>query len=346
MLRYIVFFLMLFMLGCGGCDDKKPLQTVDLKEEAKKTEVHFKRFDTDLFGSDFTNPDAASQLLYQKYGGFYCNFIEGDLMLAACNSDSVGRLLKPFVTNRDILDTHKEVEKTFTPEKIQELDEELTSCIQRWNHYFPDSIVPEVIYYQSAWNSNIATTDSTIGIALDCYLGYSNKITKQLSNDAFPNYKKKNMEARFIVSDAMKGWAAYKSRAFYEQKDLLNELIFYGKLMYIAEALAPDVADSTMMNWDQEELQWAEKHEWSIWKTIANEKTMFQTRSFEINKWFTDGPFTGAANVPQDSPPQLGVWLGWKIVRQYMEKNPQLTPQDLLQEKNNQKILAAFTPNK
>jgi hypothetical protein len=73
---------------------------------------------------------------------------------------------------------------------------------------------------------------------------------------------------------------------------------------------------------------------------------MYQSKSFEINKWFADGPFTGSEGVPQESPPQLGVWLGWSMVRQYMEKNPAITMTQLLAEKDYQKILSAYTPRR
>ena len=83
-----------------------------------------------------------------------------------------------------------------------------------------------------------------------------------------------------------------------------------------------------------------------IWKTMANEKVMYRSKSFEINKWFADGPFTSATGVPQESAPQLGVWLGWNIVRQYMERHPEVTLNGLLSESDLQKILSSYVPGK
>lgn len=346
MLRYTTILIMLFMIGCGGCHNDKPLQKVELSPETEQVQISFRRFDLDLFNTDFSQPTAASQQLYQKYGSFFCNFVEYDLMLAACQSDSVGTLLRPFVGNRDIRETHEEIEKVFTEDKIESINEELTECLRRWNHFFPDSIIPTIVYYQSAWNANISTQDSTLGISLDCYLGPDHKITKQLYGEAFPNYKKNNMDEKFMVADAMKGWVAWKFRKYYEKKDLLSELIFYGKLMYLAEALTPDTPDSLMMSWNTRQYEWAKAHEFSIWKSIANEKVMYSTKDAEINKWFADGPFTGAQGVPQDSAPQLGVWIGWNIVRQYMNSHPEIVPSNLLAEKDYFKILSGYRPDR
>ena len=170
--------MILFMIVCGGCEDDKPLQKVELKETAKNADVIFMRFDADLFNSDFSNPDSACQQLYQKYGSFFCGFVENDLQLANCQSDSLGKLLKPFVMNPDIIETHKEILSYFNMEKTDALNNQLTECLRRWNHYFPERLIPTVIYYQSAWNNNIAPNDSSLGISLDCYLGKNNKITK------------------------------------------------------------------------------------------------------------------------------------------------------------------------
>lgn len=345
-LSIVWIYCILFIAGCGGCGEDKPLQHIDLKPEAKELTARFERFDNDLFNADFTNPRFACQQLYQKYGSFFCNFVEADLMLAGCQSDSVGQLLIPMIQNEDIKRSRLEIQSVFTPEKMKVLEGDLQGLVQRWHHFFPDSLVPKIVFYQSAWNNNIAPIDSTLGISLDCYLGADHSITQKLPKEIFPNYKKANMDERFIVPDAAKGWIAMQSRTYYQPGDFLNELIFYGKLMYLSEALVPDIDDARMMSWSDEELQWATENEYRIWKEMANEKVMFQTRRFEIAKWFDDAPFTNAQAIPQNSPPQLGVWMGWKMVRQYMEAHPEVTLQQLLEEKNNQKILSGFKPAK
>jgi len=346
MMRYSIFLLILFIASCKGCEPDKTLQKVEIPNEIQALRVNFKRLDTDLFSSDFGQPDNVCQQLYRKYGEFFCRFIENDLTLASCESDSVCVLLKTFVGNQDIKSTHQEINRIFDVDKISSYEDQLSDAFRKWSYYFPDSLVPSIVFYQSAWNNNIHPSDSALGISLDCYLGSKNTITKKLDPEIFPQYKKDNMNESYLVADAVKGWVAYKSKKYYNPKDLLNEMIFYGKLMYVTEALVPDLPDSTMMSWKSNQQTWAEENEWSVWKEIANEKVMFQQKPFEINKWFTDGPFTGATNIPQDSPPQLGIWLGWKIVRQYMESSPKTTLQMLLEETDSQKILSSFKPNR
>lgn len=336
---------MLFITACG-CSDDKPLQTVEISPEAASVELSARSFDVDLFACDFNQPSGCLDSLRSAYGTFFCGFVEDDLRLAACYSDSVARLMNMFTHDPQIEATHRAVMEVFPTQKREMLNELFTDVVRRWHHYFPTKAIPEIIYYCSAWNRSIATTDSIIGIALDCYLGPQHPITQKLSPDIFPAYVKENMDERYIVADAVKGYAAWNARNSYTQKDLLSELLFYGKIMYLAEALAPQLPDSTMMNWTTPQWQWAIAGEEQIWKTLANEKTMYHSKPFEINKWFADGPFTSAAGIPQESAPQLGVWMGWNIIRSYMKKHPEITPDELLAETDHQLLLSAYVPGK
>jgi hypothetical protein len=336
---------MLFILVCG-CNDDKPLSKIEIAPQAAELNAKARSFDVDLFSCDFNQPMRCADTLRANYGNFFCGFVEDDLRLAACGSDSVGSLLAMFTSDPQIKETHRAVMEVFPNEKRQALTHEFDGVVQRWNHYFPSKAVPEIIYYCSAWNRSIATTDSIIGIALDCYLGRNHEITQKLSPDFFPAYMKENMDERYLLADAVKGYAAWNAREIYQPKDLLSELVFYGKIMYVAEALAPELPDSILMSWSPEQWEWAIGGEENVWKTLANEKTMYHSKPFEINKWFADGPFTSATGIPQQSAPQLGVWMGWNIIRSYMKKFPETSMEALLNESDNQRLLSAYVPGK
>ncbi|MFM7310984.1 MAG: hypothetical protein ACKOZY_10280 [Flavobacteriales bacterium] len=64
------------------------------------------------------------------------------------------------------------------------------------------------------------------------------------------------------------------------------------------------------------------------------------------NKSAMHGFVVGVSGVPQGSPPQLGPWIGWRMVHQFMAKNENYTVEMLIQEKDKQKILAAYVPKR
>ena len=56
-----------------------------------------------------------------------------------------------------------------------------------------------------------------------------------------------------------------------------------------------------------------------------------------INSYLNDGPFT--AEISQESPGRLGLWVGWRIVDSYMTNNKDVTLIELMGESDAQKIL-------
>jgi hypothetical protein len=59
----------------------------------------------------------------------------------------------------------------------------------------------------------------------------------------------------------------------------------------------------------------------------------------KIQKYLAEAPFTPGVGENSSSAPKLGIWTGWQIVRKYMEKNPEISLQQLMLEKDSQKIL-------
>jgi uncharacterized protein YjaZ len=86
-------------------------------------------------------------------------------------------------------------------------------------------------------------------------------------------------------------------------------------------------------------------HQLNVWKEIARQEVLFSKNRTEVQKWFEYGPFTNAENVPQESAPQLGVFMGLQMVKSYMENHPEISVIQLLKEDNAQKILQAYKPN-
>ena len=63
-------------------------------------------------------------------------------------------------------------------------------------------------------------------------------------------------------------------------------------------------------------------------------------------KFTTDGPFTTAFS--KEAPPRIGYWIGRQIIKQYVKNNPFVSLQQLMDEKDAQKILmkAKYKPSK
>ena len=74
-----------------------------------------------------------------------------------------------------------------------------------------------------------------------------------------------------------------------------------------------------------------------MWSYFIQNKMLYSTDLNEIMKFTHEGPFTSAFS--KESPARTAHWVGWQIVRAYMNKNPEITLQQLMDEMDAQKIL-------
>lgn len=345
-MRKSIVFIALLALVFSSCEDN-PVKKVDISND--QVQLTSSRFDRELFAADFSNPAAARQQLYQKYGSWFCDYIEVILAAAPCSPDSNFLALQSFVDFPDMRALQREIEKCHPQSAIDTYDSEFQKALSYHHHYFPQAPTPKVVYMNSGFNFSAYSTDSIISVGLDFFLGPEDSIMKLLPTELFPVYMRKDMDPKYLVVNTIKDFCWSKANKFLSndpQQELLKIIVHQGKVMYMCDALLPFAADSLKMNWSPEETQWAADHEWNVWKELANDKVLFGKKPNENKKWIDFGPFTNAANIPNDSPPQLGIWIGWQMVRAYMKDHPEVTLDQLLAEQDATKILKSYKPSK
>ena len=58
-------------------------------------------------------------------------------------------------------------------------------------------------------------------------------------------------------------------------------------------------------------------------------------------RWFEEAPTTVGI---EGSPGRMGQFMGWQMVKQFMQKNENLTVLDLFNEQNEAKFLKTYVP--
>ncbi len=119
--------------------------------------------------------------------------------------------------------------------------------------------------------------------------------------------------------------------------NLLNEMIYQGKLLYLADALLPDTEDSIKIGFSSKQLAWCIDHENDMWGFLIKNKLLFSTELTDISKYTGEGPFT--TGFAKESPARTAVWIGWRIVRKFMKEYPATPIEKLMEEKEAQIIL-------
>ena len=100
----------------------------------------------------------------------------------------------------------------------------------------------------------------------------------------------------------------------------------------------PNSSDSLKIGFTSDQMLWCIKNEKQMWNYLIEKKLLFSTDYMTINKHINPAPFT--SGYPKESPGRASIWLGWKIVDAYMERNSDLTLKNLMLDDDYQKILS------
>jgi len=334
------YFVIAAVLVSTGCSEDQ----VSTDISAIPSEVQFLNLHNDLRMSTAQPPEMRHQQLYQTYGAFWNEYTEAILQIGEGQDPQTLHELDRFLSYPDTEASSEAIEQVHGA-YFETYSRAIDDAFRRYRFYFPEETLPTVVYYNGGFNFGVYPTETHLGIGLEFFLGADHSITQQLDPQLFPNYIQKRMEPNFLVSDAVRGWLLvhYQDR-FYQEKDLLTTCMYWGKMMYILDVMLPDETDPNKMGYSEEEQAWCLANERNLWIEFSQQPILYETRRFEINRWTADAPFTRAAKLPQNTPPRVGVWLAWRIVRDYMEKNPDTTLDQLLNESDYLRMLNAYRP--
>ena len=294
--------------------------------------VEINRMEKDLFEADPNSLIARTPELMKKYGSFYPLFITKIINNGGIRDSSYAYNLKRFLSDKDMRSAYNDCIKSYPD--LNFLNQPLTEAFRHYHYYFPEKNIPKIVSYMSGFNYAIATDDSTDGIGLEMYLGSENPFYTMTQ---FPRYKIMTMRRAYILPDCIRGWLSNTFENDVEKNDFLDEITYQGKILYLTDAILPDVHDTLKIGYTAKQLMWCKQNEFNIWSYFIRNKMLY-SRDFNENTKFThEGPFT--STFSKESPARTGYWMGWQIVRMYMDKNPEITVPQLAEEKDAQKIL-------
>lgn len=312
-----------FFVTFVSCTNDK-LKNVDVSG-VKMAPVKLLRLDNDLFSVKPDLFETASSQMQTKYGAFYNDFIF-NVINHGEEHDSVYKALKSFVSDPMIRDVYNQTQKIFNAEEINTLENQLTDGFKHLKYHLPQIVLPrQYVCFLSGWNYNITTIDSTLGLSADMYLGGENKYYQMLQ---FPRYKTRYMNKDYIVCDAIKGWLIHCYDKSEQLNNLLNHMIFYGKLYYALDAALPDVQDSIKIQYTTTQMQYCKNFQKNMWAYFTEKNRLYNNDLKELAPFISDGPFTSA--ISKDCPPRIAAYVGWQVVRSYMNKNPSVSVEQLM----------------
>ena len=322
----LIFAGLIFFNAC-----KRNRLKVDISKINNNIEVV--HFSDKLFAADTTNLKPPITELSEKYPDFFNLFTYRIIRIGGITEDNFFDLMHQFLTDTMILNLNKTVQNEFGD--FSKIEKSLNKEFKYYQYHFPNKMLPTIYIYISEFNQSVVTAQKIIGISLDKYLGRDSPYYKMLSST--PEYKVLNMYKDKIPSDVAYAWGASDFELSPNATTLLDNMIYQGKLMYFVDAMLPDEEDSLKIGYTDAQMKWCHNNEAQMWSQIIERKMLFSNQRMDIVRYINPAPSTNG--FPLESPGRTGVWLGWQIVRKYMDKFPETTLEELMKNNDYQKIL-------
>lgn len=220
---------------------------------------------------------------------------------------------------------YQEVEKKY--KNFNTKQTEIEDLFKHIKYYFPTIKTPQiytVIGEMDYLNKSIYANDKLI-IALELYLGKDHKFYSD-----FPEYIRQNFEERQMLPDIVSS-LAFGIVPVSKNKELLSLMINSGKELYLKDILLPNYTDAERIGYSAEQIKFCNENENYMWEYFVSNKLLFSTDSRLSNRFINMAPFSKFyLEIDNDTPGRVGQWVGWQIVRSFMENNPKISVRELL----------------
>lgn len=316
MRRDWIIFVMACMLCYFGCKEGKR-KGPNIRKV--KLDIRVDHFEKDFFALDTNTHYTSEQLerLKTKYGYFYEDFLYN---IAAFSMDDavLPEEVKKFIAeNRYLYDSIED----YIPHLDRQL-KRIENALKRAKIDFPDLPLPSRIITYIGPMDGYGCFASKAGLAIGLqqflgpgFIGYQSDYLLSL----FGRQRLHQFAPDYIAPSAISSWI---SKAFPDKAGrftLKDKMIEEGRKLYVLKSLLPDLPDSLIFGYSGKQMSWCENNTYLIKKYFEHEKLLKTQKPEIIVEYISDNQRPD--NLPMEYPNNIGKYLGFLYVKEYMEDN-------------------------
>jgi gliding motility-associated lipoprotein GldB len=286
-----------FLILAAGCEDPQPRISDEVMEIPLNLEVD--RFD---LAFDRMQPSGLSAMK-KKYPYLFPEQFADSVWLAK-QADTLQQHLR------------REVRKAFPDFGIYQTELEL--FFKHAKYYFPNTPVPRVLTLTTDvdYENRVILTDTLLLLGLDNYLGPDHEFYGSLQR-----YIAQELDPALLVSDVGSAFAQ-KVVPLPRDRSFIAQMVYYGKALYLKDRLMPLAADSVKIGYTARQLEWAKENESQIWRYFVERELLYSTDKGLGPRFLDPAPFSKfRLMLDNESPGRIGRYVGWQIVRSFMDTN-------------------------
>lgn len=271
---------------------------------------------------------------FQKMNTIYYDatkiLVEDILGLGDMRDPMIGMKLRKYYLDSTLVRLDRDVELAFRD--VSSYEKELSIGFTNLKKELPSIRIPYIYTQLSALNESIVVGDTLIGISLDKYMGSEYELYTRF----YYSYQRKTMARDRISYDCMFYFINNLYPFNRELEHNMGEvIIYYGISEYVVSQIL-GYSPQQMMGYSDEEMKWCKDNEDYIWKYIVANNHLYSTDLMLIRKYIGNAPFT--AFFGNEAPAKIGLWIGYRIVEEYVGKN-NVSIRQLLETKNYLELL-------
>lgn len=294
-----------------------------------KTEI--RRYDRVLDEFVSLNSFSALQRMNTDYPKETKLLIEDVLAIGRVDEPHVEQKIRAFYMDSTVQALIHETHRQYSD--IHDIEEQLNLAFATLKAEDAEFHIPRVYTQVSALNQSIVVCDSMLGISLDKYLGVDFPLYKSYYYD----YQRRSMCRERIVSDAL---LFYLLSEYFvpsgRSRTALDRILRVGKMHWvIAQILNKESLDEEI-GFEEKRANWCRQNEVAIWKWLKAEKIL-DNSEVTVGRMLIE-PRGHTPGLGSESSDQIGLWIGIRVVDNYMKRHKDVSIRDLLHTADYQQI--------
>lgn len=335
-LKTTIFFALSALTFLISCGTKSPAYKDKLNAAlGPAPELSFHRYEDVLFNLDTSHFQEELMAVQEQYRPF----LGGDL-----GNPAAVKYLKDFAVDTLSVSLYNKVKKAYPD--LDEVANAVGNVYRHFNYHFPEVTLPKQIFTcVSGIDPSMPPViffDDALVLSLDWYLegddiyeriGMPEYLFQRISKTGLPKDLGEQLYLTYVQQPRQHG-------------NLLEEMVEAGRRLFFIEAMCPTLDDKVLLGYTSQQLQWAEQFEGDLWADMVGNQYLYASDLEVYQIFLADGPFTN--EYSHEAPARLGEFIGLRIIRSYMEANPNVTVRELMEENDLQTLFqdSRYKPKK
>jgi Predicted Zn-dependent protease (DUF2268). len=300
----LLFFHLSVLTACTAQNTK----VVAVKSDSP---VSIIRFDQEIYELIEKDDSLLFREIAEHYPEMFETFGKGVLNMQSIDMPGFLERLVNYFSEPTLLSLYKDALEKYSD--IREIERQLGDGFAFVQANFPAISIPAAYMHVSGLNQNVLAGEKVLSVSMDKYMGKDYPIYEAF----FYAYQRNLMTEKLIVPDYIAGLLLSEYPFEGNENVLLDRMIQEGKIKYLLEKALPEVTASELLGYVEKDMEWCEKNEKMLWRTIIGNKQLYTPDQMVTARYFQSQPSTFLAD---GAPGYIGVWLGWRIVTAYMNE--------------------------